>query len=64
MNTNKFTSMLSASNADIKLTRAEELAEKTTIEVDAFITSLKRDKSNLKSNYPVTIRQRVKSETS
>lgn len=46
---NKFTEMLSASNADIKQARAEELAESTILEVDAFITNLKREKNQLKT---------------
>lgn len=44
---NKFVSMLSASNADIKETRAKTLSENTVLEVDSFINNLKREKSQL-----------------
>ena len=47
MSTNKFASMLSASNTDIKSTRAEMVAESTSDEVDSFITNLRKEKRAL-----------------
>jgi hypothetical protein len=44
---NKFAQTLSASNADIKTTRAQALAETTVLEVESFIQSLKREKLQL-----------------
>lgn len=46
---NKFSSMLSASNDNIKTTRAQSLAEATSLEVEAFISSLKRERNQLNS---------------
>lgn len=43
----KFVNMLSASDSAIKETRAKQLAEDTILEVDAFITSLRRELSKL-----------------
>ena len=48
MNT-KFSSMLSASDQNIKAARAEAIAESTVLEVEAFIANLKRDKNTLKA---------------
>jgi hypothetical protein len=47
--TNKFASMLSASNNTIKTSRAEALAESTILEVDSFINSLKKERHTLKT---------------
>lgn len=44
---NKFSDMLSASNTDIKTARAQALAESTVLEVEAFISSLKRERNVL-----------------
>lgn len=44
---NKFSSMLSASDKSIKEARAKALGEETQLEVDAFITNLRREKGKL-----------------
>lgn len=46
-NSNKFTSTLSASNADIKSARAQLLADSTLDEVDSFISVLRKEKNQL-----------------
>jgi outer membrane protein TolC len=45
----KFVNMLTGSDASIKKTRATQLSDDTQLEVDAFITNLKREKSKLNS---------------
>lgn len=47
MSTNKFTSTLSASNAEIKVARAKSLSDSTVLEVESFIQNLKREKNQL-----------------
>ncbi len=44
---NKFAKMLSASNADIKATRAGLIAEATSDEVDSFVAAIKKEKRGL-----------------
>lgn len=45
----KFVTMLSASNQDIKSSRAEMIAEETVIEVNQFVSILKKEKMLLKN---------------
>jgi len=45
----KFVTMLSASNQDIKSSRAEMIAEETIIEVNQFVSTLKKEKMLLKN---------------
>lgn len=45
--TNKFTSTLSASNADIKSARAQLVADSTLDEVDSFISTIRKEKNQL-----------------
>lgn len=47
MNVNKFASTLSSSNAEIKATRAQSLADTTVLEVESFIQNLKKEKLQL-----------------
>lgn len=44
---NKFASMLSASNGDIKTNRAALVAESTLDEVDSFVSTLRKEKNQL-----------------
>jgi hypothetical protein len=46
---NKFAKNLSASNADIKTTRAQSLADETVLEVETFVQTLKKEKLQLQN---------------
>lgn len=45
----KFSQNLSASNAEIKATRAKNLEDTTVLEVESFLQALKREKQELKN---------------
>ncbi len=49
MKKGKFVLMLTASNADIKQTRAEQLGEDALLEMESFTNTLKKDVSSLRN---------------